>query len=58
MEGYFGRSGLSQLKELLVVFAEAFEDHNSYQSAIPSDEYLNRLLAREEFIPLVGLVDD
>jgi aminoglycoside 3-N-acetyltransferase I len=42
---------------LLEVFAEAFEDHESYLSAIPSDEYLNGLLSREDFIPLVAVVD-
>jgi aminoglycoside 3-N-acetyltransferase I len=48
---------LQELKELLTVFADAFEDHESYQSAIPSDEYLKKLLAREDFIPLVAVVD-
>ena len=46
------------LKQLLILFAEAFDDHDSYQSAIPSDEYLERLLAREDFIPLVAVGDD
>lgn len=45
------------LKELLAVFAAAFEDPKSYLSAIPSDEYLNKLLAREDFIPLVAVAD-
>lgn len=48
---------MSELRELLKVFAEAFEDHESYQSAIPSDEYLAKLLFREDFIPLVAVVD-
>lgn len=48
---------LGALKELLGVFAVAFEDHESYQSAVPSDEYLNKLLAREDFIPLVAIAD-
>ena len=40
-------------------FADAFEDHESYQSAIPSDEYLNGFArAREDFIPLVAVEDD
>jgi aminoglycoside 3-N-acetyltransferase I len=43
---------------MLSVFADAFEDHDSYQSAIPSDEYLDKLLAREYFIPLVAIVDE
>jgi aminoglycoside 3-N-acetyltransferase I len=45
------------MRELNAVFAEAFEDHESYQSAMPSDEYLNRLLAREDFIPLVAIIN-
>ena len=45
------------LKDLLEVFAEAFDDHESYQSAIPSDEYLDALLARTDFIPLVAVAD-
>lgn len=51
------RPELLELKELLRVFAETFEDHESYQSAVPSDEYLNKLLGREDFIPLVAIAD-
>lgn len=57
MELSVGRASLAQLKELLAIFATAFEDHESYQSAVPSDEYLNKLLAREDFIPFVAVVD-
>lgn len=55
--GLIRRPELSELKELLWVFAESFEDHDSYQSAAPSDEYLDKLLSREDFIPLVAVVD-
>jgi len=51
------RADIRELRELLSVFANAFEDHESYQSAIPSDDYLNRLLTREDFIPLVAVVE-
>lgn len=51
------RAEATQLRELLLVFAESFEDHDSYLSAVPSDEYLDKLLAREDFIPLVAVVD-
>ncbi len=54
---YYERSTLATLKELLAVFAEAFEDHESYQSAVPKDEYLEEMLAREDFIPLVAVAD-
>lgn len=57
MELEIASPDLNSLKELLAVFAEAFEDHESYQSAVPSDEYLNKLLAREDFIPLVAVAD-
>ena len=57
MDMEFIKADRSTLQNLLVVFAEAFEDHESYQSAIPSDEYLNKLLAREDFIPLVAIAD-
>lgn len=53
----YEQSNLDDMKGLLRVFAEAFEDHESYQSAIPSDEYLDNLLKREDFIPLVAIVD-
>jgi aminoglycoside 3-N-acetyltransferase I len=51
------RADLDRLRDLLRLFAEAFEDHDSYQSAVPSDTYLNKLLAREDFIPLVTIAD-
>lgn len=57
METEINGADLTQLKELLKVFADAFEDHDHYQSAIPSDEYLNKLLAREDFIPLVAIAE-
>lgn len=53
----FRRAELVLLTDLLRVFADAFEDHASYQSAVPSDEYLHKLLAREDFIPLVAVAD-
>ncbi|MBK9163862.1 MAG: AAC(3)-I family aminoglycoside N-acetyltransferase [Acidobacteria bacterium] len=51
------RADLRTLQELLAVFAAAFEDHESYQSAVPSDEYLTELLARQDFIPLVAVAE-
>ena len=49
---------IDQLRDLLQVFSVAFDDQESYQSAVPSDEYLEKLLAREDFIPLVAIVDE
>ena len=53
----FRPPNLPDLKELLTLFADAFDDHESYQSALPSDDYLNALLAREHVIPLVAIAD-
>ena len=57
MEPKFERADISLFRQLLKVFADAFDDHESYQSTIPSDGYLNKLLAREDFIPLVAVTD-
>ena len=53
----FDRADIERLKALLGVFSLAFEDPISYQSAIPSVDYLSSLLAREDFIPLVAVAD-
>jgi aminoglycoside 3-N-acetyltransferase I len=42
---------------LLAVFAKAFDDAESYVSAPPSDDYLNTLVGRDDFIPLVAVSD-
>jgi len=51
------RADRESLKQLLELFAGAFEDPESYRSAVPSDEYLNKILAREDFIPLIAVAD-
>jgi aminoglycoside 3-N-acetyltransferase I len=51
------RPDVLQLKELLEVFAMAFDDPMSYRSAIPSDVYLANLLEHEDFIPLVAVAE-
>lgn len=45
------------MKELLKVFADVFEEPETYQGAIPSDAYLESLLADDNFIPLVAIVE-
>jgi len=52
------RASLSRMRELLGVFAAAFEDEESYLSKPPTDEYLQGLIAREDFIPLVAIAPD
>ena len=42
------------LKALLKVFGEAFQDTDAYGRAVPSDAYLQSLLARPHFIVLVA----
>ncbi len=46
------------LKALLGVFAEAFDDRDSYQSAVPTDAYLASLLSKPHFIALVAMDGD
>jgi aminoglycoside 3-N-acetyltransferase I len=45
------------LKNLLKVFGEAFNDLSTYQDAVPSDQYLQSLLAKPHFIALVAMHD-
>jgi hypothetical protein len=51
-------SDVALLKELLKVFGEAFEEMETYQSAIPSDAYLGLLLSKPHFIVLVAMDDN
>ena len=45
---------LAAMKALLRLFGEAFEDLDSYQSAVPSDAYLLDRLNDETFIALLA----
>ncbi len=51
------RADLAEMRQLNAVFAEAFEDVESYQSALPSDEYLQALIDDPTFIPVVAIED-
>jgi aminoglycoside 3-N-acetyltransferase I len=46
------------LKGLLAVFGEAFAEPETYQGAVPSDAYLQALLAKPHFIALAALDGD
>jgi aminoglycoside 3-N-acetyltransferase I len=46
------------LKTLLRVFGEAFEEMDTYQSAVPGEGYLRDLLGQQHFIALVALDGD
>jgi aminoglycoside 3-N-acetyltransferase I len=47
-------SDIDLLKDLLRVFGEAFEDVETYQGAVPSNDYLRSLLAMRHFIVVVA----
>lgn len=51
-------SDVGILKELLRVFGEAFREFETYQTAVPSDAYLQTLLARPYFIASVAMNDE
>lgn len=46
---------LPRMKALLAVFADAFGEHDTYQAAVPSDDYLAALLDKPHFFPVVAL---
>lgn len=46
------------LRAVNVLFAEVFEDPQSYASQPPDDVYLERLLSREQFVVLVAEAED
>jgi aminoglycoside 3-N-acetyltransferase I len=54
----YRRANIETLRQLLKVFSRAFEDAETYESAPPSDEYLDSLLRREDYIPLVAIIGD
>jgi aminoglycoside 3-N-acetyltransferase I len=47
-------SDIHLLKDLLRVFGEAFEDVETYQGAVPGDDYLRSLLAMRHFVVVVA----
>ncbi len=53
-----GKKDIPLLKRLLTVFAESFDDHETYQSKIPNDTYLQSLIGKSYFIALVAIDKD
>ncbi len=49
------RTDVPLLKDLLAVLGEAFGETDTYQGAIPSDDYLSRLLGKPHFIAVVAM---
>jgi aminoglycoside 3-N-acetyltransferase I len=52
---HLGPDDLPLFDSLLSLFADAFDDPQSYNSARPSPEYLRRLLGRDSFVALAAL---
>ena len=52
------RANLDTMKKLNELFAEAFDEYETYRSAAPSNEYLSKLLDDPGFIALAAVVDD
>ena len=50
-----GPDDVGQMRDLLGVFGEAFEDADTYCAAQPSQAYLKGLLASDSFIAIVAL---
>jgi aminoglycoside 3-N-acetyltransferase I len=48
------KTDVGVLKDLLRVFGDAFEDVNTYQGAVPTDQYLETILANPDFIVIVA----
>ena len=46
---------MATMRALLTTFGEAFDEVETYEGARPRDAYLERLLAREDFIALAAL---
>ena len=53
----YKKASLAELKDLMRVFADAFDEQETYQSNIPSDEYSLSLIDDPTFIPVVAIVD-
>jgi len=53
-----GPDDLGQMREMLGVFGEAFEDVDTYCAEQPSEAYLFELLASDSFIAIAALDDN
>lgn len=50
-----GPDDLQPIRDLLLVFAEAFGEQSTYLSAQPSDSYLRNLLGHDHFIAMTAV---
>ncbi|HEY7245268.1 MAG TPA: GNAT family N-acetyltransferase [Xanthobacteraceae bacterium] len=46
------------LKDLLRVLGEAFGEIDTYQGCVPSDDYLRRLLSKQDFIAVAAMTGE
>lgn len=53
-----GSNDLGVMRQLLALYSEVFDDPDTYGSKPPSDDYLRRLLGKDQFISLVATVDN
>ena len=53
-----GGADVPVFKRLLEVFGDAFDERDTYQGAVPSDDYLRALLDRPTFVALAALDGD
>jgi aminoglycoside 3-N-acetyltransferase I len=49
------RADVALLRDLLQVFAQAFDDVDTYQRFAPDDDYLTRLLSKQHFIAVAAM---
>jgi aminoglycoside 3-N-acetyltransferase I len=49
---------LPHMRQLMLMFGEAFESPDTFSKAKPDDAYFRRLLAKDDFIALVTIKDD
>jgi aminoglycoside 3-N-acetyltransferase I len=52
-----GEADVDTMKALIRMFADAFDDHDHYQSALPSDGYLLKLLRDPTFFAVIAHQD-
>jgi aminoglycoside 3-N-acetyltransferase I len=55
---HLSTSDIQLLKQVLKMFGDAFNEPDIYGDAIPSDEYLQRLLSKTYFIVLAAMDGD
>lgn len=55
---HLSTADVSIMKGLLAMFGAAFDEHDTYQGAVPNDAYLTSLLGKPHFIALAAMHGD